>query len=247
MNTKNITLIALFLMLSANTVLGAGCNKNNICEWQKGEKATSCQDCKTEVYPDIKFIKADITAYSGKIVNMNDFSEASIKFSVRAMNGNVFVPANLSFCNATGTQNISTLLAETSYDSKAKIYVVPKDKTVVFECRTMIMPEETRAYSAFLSQILWGKTAKTANQNKLTPENYPILKDFSTFPIMLKTSEIKMVIPGLHVIALKQRADEWQKQLDLELKNSSKKKANYLKLQIAYINNVIEKFGVKEH
>lgn len=247
MNTKNITLLAFFLILSANTVYGAtNCNKNSVCEWQKGERAISCSDCYKTIYPEIKFIKADITAYSGKIVNMNDFGEASIKFSVKAINGNVYISANQTICDATSTQDVNVLLAETSYSPKAKIYFVPKNKIVEFECRILMMPEETLPFIARMKQIAWGKTARTAGKNILNEDNYPEIRNFSTFPMTLKTSEIKMIIPGLHVVALKQRADEWKKQLDVELKNASKKKANSLKLQIEYINKVIEKFSIKE-
>ena len=223
MNKKQIISSALFFMILSGNVFASTCNKDKICQWQTGEKATSCSDCFKEVYPDIKFIKSDITAFPGKFIDFDDFAESNIKFSIRAINGNVYISSDPAYCGSTSTQSISVMLAETSYDSKAKIYLVPANQTVEFTCRTFFMPQYEGQHSAFLTKILWGINAKTAKQNEINAKNYSELSRFSTYPIKLSIGKTNNLISGYTGIILQQRIREWQNQLDLELKNISKK------------------------
>jgi hypothetical protein len=246
MNTKNITLIALFLMLTANTVLGASiCNKDNICQWQKGEKVSTCIDCAKTIYPEIKFINSSISVHPQKFIDMDDFGESNIKFSIRAINGNIYILGDPAYCNIIGAKNLSVLLAETSYDPKAKIYLIPENKTIIFECKTLFMPDNAGSYTTTLDRIFWGTTAKTAKNNEINVKNYPELTRFSSYPAKVSIGSMRGVISGYYNVLMQNNISELEKQLEIESKNTTKKKANRLKLEINQLKSFLEKYKVK--
>ena len=251
MNSKKVFIflaLILSLFFSANHADAANiCNKNKKCDFNRGENKSNCpSDCKNVVHPQLKFIQSDITAYNGDIAKMNDFAEASIKFSVKAVNGDIYIPNNPElFCNATGTKNISILLAETPYDAKNKIYVVPKNLTKKFECKVFMMPEVAGKYYAYMPSFVWGKTAKTAIQNKWDKKNYLFLSDYSTYSMELRQGTDAM-ISGFHLIRLRDKILDLEKSMEKEKKSSSRKLFNKLKLEKNYLEKAILEFGVKQ-
>ncbi|HQI74340.1 MAG TPA: hypothetical protein PLY37_00580 [Candidatus Pacearchaeota archaeon] len=220
------------------------CNKNKICDLKIGENKSNCpSDCKNIVHPQLKFIQADITAYNGDIAKMNDFAEATIKFSVKAVNGDIYIPNNPGlFCNATGTKNVSVLLAETIYDPKNKIYVVPKNLTKEFECKIFLMPEQEGKYYAYMPNFVWGKSGKTASQNVWNYKKYSFLNEYSTYGMNLRKGDMP-IVSMFHILNFKDRIASLEKALEKEKNVDSKKKTNKLKLEINYLNEMINELG----